>query len=217
MKKIISILLVLFNLVIARDPYQIIEKAKEKLERVNDYSADVDLKIDMKLLNIPNSHGKIYFKKPNKFKFKSEKFGLFPKQLSDLSLSSLLNQKFTAVYINEENYNNAKCDVIKVIPEDKNSEVSLITLWIDSKNSVIVHINSLSKSGIEGNIYFVYSQYIYYSLPDIVTVEIDLSNSILSKKSEKIKTSKKGYITVYYKNYLINKGIDNNFFNNSSK
>jgi outer membrane lipoprotein-sorting protein len=50
----------------------LVMKVKAKLDLVNDYEADGNMKTDVSFIKAPIGKVKIYFKKPNKFRLKKE-------------------------------------------------------------------------------------------------------------------------------------------------
>jgi len=54
----------------------LVTKVKAKLDQVNDYEADGNMKTDVSFIKAPIGKVKVYFKKPNKFRLK--KRGHFP-------------------------------------------------------------------------------------------------------------------------------------------
>ena len=69
----------------AQEIESILQKARQKIEKVNDYEASGKMKTNVAFLKIPVANVKVYFKKPNKLKLKSEKGVSFvPKGVSTL-------------------------------------------------------------------------------------------------------------------------------------
>jgi outer membrane lipoprotein-sorting protein len=70
--------------VAAQDINTLVLKAKQKIDKVNDYEASGKMKTNVTFLKVPIATVKIYFKKPNKLKVKSEK-GAFMKSVKRTS------------------------------------------------------------------------------------------------------------------------------------
>jgi outer membrane lipoprotein-sorting protein len=71
--KNIVLLISLFTaqVAIGQDINTLLNKAKAKIETVNDYEATATMKTNVAFLKVPVAKVKIYFKKPNKLKLKS--------------------------------------------------------------------------------------------------------------------------------------------------
>ena len=68
----------------------LMKKVRAKLELVNDYRADGQLKTDVPFMKIPESKVSVYYKKPNKFKIRKEEgISIVPK--GGINLNSLFS------------------------------------------------------------------------------------------------------------------------------
>ena len=75
MKKIISVLIITIAGLhsFAQDANVLLQTIKQKLDKVNDYSATGKMKTDVVFLKVPMATVNMYFKKPNKFRVSKEK------------------------------------------------------------------------------------------------------------------------------------------------
>ncbi len=92
MYKIIVIFLAINFLIIPqkKDPDQILQKVVANFEKIKDYEVDVNIKVDVEFLKVPESNAKIFFKQPDKIALKSEGFAMLPKNGFNFSPASLL-------------------------------------------------------------------------------------------------------------------------------
>ena len=224
MKKIILFLFMLsagLNAQQNHDPYKLLERVKQKFSTVNDYEVNAHIKVDVSFLKVPDMDAKIYFKKPDKLKMDSEGFAMLPKQAFNFSPDRLLSGNYSAIYVKQENIGNTPLEVIKVIPNDENSEIVLSTLWIEPGKNVIRKIESVPRKGGSFEISFNYSSNLNYPLPSSIEFYFDVPNMPRgmngpggSRQQPKAKGSKpeRGSVSIAYSNYKVNKGIPDSIF-----
>jgi len=226
-KQIISLILILavsgFSQV--KDPEKILQKVKSEYEKIEDYQVDVKIKVDVYFLKMPDRTAKIFYKKPDKFNIESEGFALLPKEGFSFSPLSLLNSKYTSFYEKEDTLKGIITSVIKVIPLEGSSDVILSTLWIDTKRSIIMKIESSRKPTGNFSIDFDYlkTKEGFY-LPSSMVFSFSIDKSVMPRGfdietnsesknaiSDSTKT-KKGTVYLNYSNYIVNKGIPDEVF-----
>jgi hypothetical protein len=82
----------LFYNAAAQDANTLIQKVKAKLEKVNDYEASGKMKTNVTFLKVPIATVKMYFKKPNKLKIKSNKgISFVPKGAVNINLNNMIS------------------------------------------------------------------------------------------------------------------------------
>ena len=75
MKVLLCICMCVFiavNGVCAQDAAELMAKVKWKLDKVNDYTAQGNMKIDVSFIDAPDSKVTVFYKKPDKFKVTKE-------------------------------------------------------------------------------------------------------------------------------------------------
>ena len=218
-------LLVLPRFAFAQEEAELVKKVKAKLDKVNDYTAEGKMKIDVSFIDAPDSKVVIYYKKPNKFKVKKNGgISILPKGGVSVNMGTLLaNNNYDIVPGKDVQLNGASVKVVKLLPQDENSDVVLTTLYIEEKNLVIRKATVTSRESGTYEIELSYSKYIDWGLPDKVifsfnTKDYKLPKGITfeyekgdSKKQEALK-NKKGKVEISYSGYSINKGIDDKVF-----
>ncbi len=210
-----------------QDMTALVMKVKAKLDQVNDYEADGNMKTDVSFIKAPVGKVKIYFKKPNKFRLKKEGgISLLPKGGVSVNMSSVIaTNDFVALAAGESIVNGTTCKIVKLLPINEASEIVLTTLYIDEPNLLVRKAITTTKENgtyeMEMN-YGVYAKYglpekvIFsfntkdYKLPKGITLEFDDNEKALSD-AQKLK-NKKGRVEITYANYIINKGIADAIF-----
>ena len=209
----------------AQDVNSILQKVKNKLNLVNDYEAAGKMKTNVVFLKVPVANVKIYYKKPDKFKIKNEKgISFIPKGAVSINLTNLLaDNNYTALDAGTAKIGNSNLRVIKLLPEDENSDIVLSTLYIDSDN-LIRRSKTTTKDNGTYELEMNYGKYAQYALPDKVTftfntkdykipkgVTFDFNEGDKKKPGDKMK-SRKGIIEITYASYKINKGVSEAVF-----
>lgn len=94
MKFLIALIFVLtqFGFSQSKDPNKIINDVVTEFNRVKDYVVDVNIKIDVEFLKVPETKAKIYFKQPDKVHLDAEGFAMLPKNGMEFSPSSLIKK-----------------------------------------------------------------------------------------------------------------------------
>jgi outer membrane lipoprotein-sorting protein len=214
------------NIVAAQDATALIQKVKAKLEKVNDYEAAGKMKTNVTFLKVPIATVKMYFKKPNKLKIKSEKgISFVPKGAVNINLSNTISgDKYTVLDAGTDKVNGTAVRVIKLLPDDDNAEVVLSTLYIDETNAVIKKAKTTTRENGSYELEMSYGKYIDYGLPDKIIFSFNTKDYKLpkgvtfdfddgeAKKMENKAKNKKGRAEITVSSYSINKGIADSVF-----
>ncbi|KAF0151600.1 MAG: hypothetical protein FD143_1733 [Ignavibacteria bacterium] len=217
---VLSILVSITLAAQTKDPNKLLDALKTKFEKVKDYQADVDVKLDMEFIKAPPTKAKVYFKQPDKFKLDSDGFAMLPKQSTNFSPMQLLKGDYTAVYVRSEKAEGKSLDVVKLVPNNDTSSFIISTLWIDTDNSVISKVETATKRSGTVKTEFSYTQD-SMPLPTVLKLTFNLGEANLpvnpmSSKKDNEQTRRptriKGTVVMTYTNYIINKGIPDKFF-----
>ncbi len=211
----------------AQDMTALVMKVKAKLDQVNDYEAEGNMKTDVSFIKAPVGKVKIYFKKPNKFRLKKEGgISLLPKGGVSVNMSSVIaTNDFVALAAGESIVNGTTCKIVKLLPINEASEIVLTTLYIDEPNLLVrkaitttkengtyemeMNYGGYAKYGLPEKVIFSFNTK-DYKLPKGITLEFDDNEKALSD-AQKLK-NKKGRVEITYTNYIINKGIADAIF-----
>ena len=207
----------------AQNPYQQLNLVYEKLNKANNYSVDVNIKVDLPFIKMLPINAKIYFKQKDKFKVVSKSIAIVPKQ-GFVQLNKLINDtsSFSAMYQGNEMINGVKAMRINVIPLSDTGDVVLGKLWIDEQQHLILKSQITTK--LNGTILtsYEYNSQKMFGLPDQMTFEVDIKKFKIpkavaadinaTKTASDGKENKKGRIVIKLRNYQVNKGIDDAVF-----
>ena len=230
MKKIFLFLIV-FAFVVpgqSKDPDKILDEVKKNFEKIDDYSVDVTIKMDVSFLKVPETKAKIYYKKPDKVNIESKQFALLPRRALDISPTSLLKGKYTAIFDKFVTLNGVKTAVIKTIPLEESSEVVLSTFWIDLTDFVVRKVEISTKLNGTFTININYNaRNKFKQLPSSIIFSFNVSKLNIPKRfsgqeeNDKADTSSNrstiGKVFIDYSNYKVNKGLPDSLFEAKNK
>ena len=231
MKFSLKILFILFTIhyslcARAQDMNDLVIKVKTKLDQVNDYTATGVLKTNVVFIKAPVSKVMIYYKKPNLFRLvKNGGISVLPKGGVSVNMGNVVSiNNFTALDAGEAVVNNVKTKVVKLLPDDDNSDVVLSTLYIDEANLLILKAVTTTRENGTYELTMNYGKYADYGLPDKVQfsfnakdyklpkgITLDFDENTNPSDTEKLK-NKKGKVEIDYSSYTINKGVDDAVF-----
>lgn len=127
------ILIVLFNIVTGNadnKASEITESLITKINKVNSYTADLLIKVDVDFVKIKERKAKVRYQKPDVFEIEADGFALLPKNGTNLEYMEILREPHTAIYLGEVKINNSPAHHIKIIPTDGKSQIVLAEMWI---------------------------------------------------------------------------------------
>ncbi len=211
----------------AQDMNALVKRVKTKLDLVNDYEADGNMKTDVSFIKAPIGKVKVYFKKPNLFRLKKNGgISLLPKGGVSVNMSSLIaTNDFVAIAAGESMVNGTNTKVVKLLPSNDNSDIVLTTLYIDEPNLLVKKAITTTKENGTYEMEMRYGAFAQYGLPEKVifsfntkdyklpkgvTLEFDDNEKPISD-AQKMK-NRKGRVEITYANYSINKGVSDLMF-----
>jgi outer membrane lipoprotein-sorting protein len=210
----------------AQDVSALVQKVKAKIDLVNDYEAAGQMKTNVTFLKVPVSTVKIYYKKPNKIKIKSEKgISFVPKGAVSINVGALLNTTaYTVLDAGTDKIEGKPVRVVKLLPTDDNAEVVLSTLYIDETNLVIRKSKTTTRTNGSYELEMTYGKYMGYGLPDKVVFSFNTRDYKLPKgvtfdfddgtnnNAPAPEKNKKGRAEITFNSYTINKGVNDGVF-----
>ena len=227
MRKIITIILFFIaGSARAQDINAVLQKAKAKIETVNDYEASGRMKTNVAFLKVPVANVKVYFKKPNRLKVKSEKgISFIPKGAVNINMSNITGtNKFTVIDGGTDKLNGHSLRVARLLPDDDNSDMVLSTVYIDDATGLIMKARTTTKDNGTYELEMSYGKFAAYGLPDKIIfsfntkdyrlpkgVTFDFDDGTSSPPADHNK-ARKGRAEINFSNYIINKGVSDEVF-----
>jgi outer membrane lipoprotein-sorting protein len=194
---------------------ELLNQIKNKLNKVNDYSANVEVSVNMDFLKMPKSKAELYFKKPDKFKFHSNNFAILPKAGVDFNPQKILDNDFAAVIVGDTLVDSSLMSIVKIISESDSSKFNSAKLFIDRTEILIKQMFLDAGEGSSIITEFNYDDQKEFGLPSEIKVSLDFTeteNENSKKRRSKIPSNFKGDITIRYTDYKVNQGIDDSVF-----
>jgi outer membrane lipoprotein-sorting protein len=224
MKSVYLIVFILLSVVgYGQTAEEILKGVIDKIDLVEDYQADVQIKAAIPFIKVPIAKAKIYFKQKDKFKVESKGIAILPKQgMSDLTGFLSNEKKYSAVLGEAKTINEHKTRLISILPTDENSEIILAKVYISTSEDLIYRTVLTTKSSGSVSIDYEYNLNKKYGLPNKMTFTVDIKKFKMPKsvasdirnneKEKKYKDNEKGTIVLTFSNYLVNKGISDDVF-----
>lgn len=223
-------LLVPAMLLRAQDVKALLQKVKEKYDKVNDYTATGKMKTNVLFIKAPVATVKIYYKRPDKLKIKNESgVSFIPKGSVNINMNNVLGlNNFEAVEAAAEKVNGVDCKVVKIFPLSDDENISRATLYIDEKQLLVMKSVISTRENGTYELLMIYKKYASYGLPDKVEltfntrdyklpkgISIDYDNGSNrqqpAQEADKNK-NQKGRVEITYSDYVINKGVPDDIF-----
>jgi hypothetical protein len=212
--------------VTAQDAAGLIRTVREKLEKINDYQADAEMKTNISFLRVPDAEVKVYFKKPDKIRISNEHgISLVPKESESISLYSLVAGKYQVIDAGYEELNGIPVHVVKLLPENENANLVLATLFIDSSRILILKAKITTRDNGTDEVELSYGKYAKASLPDKIVfsfntqdyklpkgVTFDYDDGTQKKNQGQDQKNQRGKIEISFHSYLVNTGLKDGVF-----
>ena len=224
MKSVLLVVFILTGVVgFGQTAEEILKGVIDKIDLVEDYQADVQIKAAIPFIKVPIAKATIYFKQKDKFKVESNGIAILPKQgMSDLTGFLSNEKKYSAVLGEAKTINEHKTRLISILPTDENSEIILAKVYISTSEDLIYRTVLTTKSSGTVSIDYEYNLNKKYGLPNKMTFTVDIKKFKMPKsvasdirnneKKKKYKENEKGTIVLTFSNYLVNKGISDDVF-----
>ena len=224
MKSVLLVVFILTGVVgLGQTAEEILKGVIDKIDLVEDYQADVQIKAAIPFIKVPIAKATIYFKQKDKFKVESKGIAILPKQgMSDLTGFLSNEKKYSAVLGEAKTINEHKTRLISILPTDENSEIILAKVYISTSEDLIYRTVLTTKSSGTVSIDYEYNLNKKYGLPNKMTFTVDIKKFKMPKsvasdirnneKQKKYKDNEKGTIVLTFSNYLVNKGISDDVF-----
>ena len=205
------------------DAAALLQRVQTRYDLVQDYSADVSIKVNVTFIKVPVKKGRLFFKQPDKIKLESPGFTILPKKGMGYGFYELFSKPYTSIYIRNERINGRNLAQVKVLPVDDQSDLLLATLWIDESSALVNRAELVSKTAGNSKIKISYPERPdRYGMPSRIEFEFDVTQKALPMgitgefdgpaKVAPDGKQDKARLTVDYSAYKINSGLTDSFF-----
>jgi len=206
-------------------PKQLIEDANQRFAKVLSYRASINLNFQIPGVQLEPIDGKVYYKKPSKFRIHAKGIIFLPKQNPYYALESVRDtNSFTAVPSGSEIVNGRNTRIVSVIPTANADDLILAKLWIDESQQLIHRAQLTTKTNGTITIEQKFGLYAKYGLPDVITFEIDVAkfkipkavsmelNAKTNAQGQSTPQNGSGTIKLSFSNYELNIPLDESVF-----
>lgn len=216
----ISVLLLVFHgSLMAQDAGQIIQRVRDRLEKVNNYEARATMTLDVPYMKVPASEVSILFTKPDHLEVRQDKgISIVPKGGLGANLNSLIfGGRYASIYAGTAKLDGREVSLIKLLPLDETADVVVSTLYIDTRDFLVLKAITTTRNNGTYHILLQYGKYASWGLPDEVTILFDLKDYKLpsglsfdydgagNSKENPRKTNGTGRLILRYSLYLVNR------------
>jgi outer membrane lipoprotein-sorting protein len=199
---------------------EILAHVRDRLMAIQDYTVEIHADLDMPDTKIPPMDVKVYFKQPDKLYIESEGFAMLPKQGLFINPSMFQDSLFLMMALPPDTLDGATVLPVELMPRGEDTPARKITLWVEPNHWTVEQIHTVTWDGQKITIRFtnqqVENQY-WLPMKALITMSIKQfadrmkSQHVESETTEKPKPGN-GTLTVEFKNYHVNKGIDDKVF-----
>jgi len=193
------------------DAALLLKDVLKKSEEVKSFEADVDIDVDVDFIRIPVKKGRVFYKSPDRFRFRATGFVLVPKKGLNFNVQEILASNHAAIYVGDDSANHK----IKIVPMDDQANFLLATAFVD-KSAPRINRLEVTTQG-QGNyvLLFEYDGSLPFAIPAVTRIKFEINQIdiplkfIGNLKVDKKKMGEKssGTVTLRYSNFVINKNI----------
>ncbi len=200
----------------AQEAKDLITAVNKKFEAVKDYNADVSMKFDLPGIKLNALKGKVYYKKPNKFRIKAKGIFFIPKDNPMKNIPTLLanTSSYTAVTSGYATVAGKRCAVVNIIPLDPNLDLVIGKFWISVENPLIYQSEITTKDNGTIRTQNTFGGYGKIGLPDQVKIIVEMKKFKIPKMlamdlkkksgSKTVGSNSEGEINMVMSNYKVN-------------
>ncbi|MFZ9386945.1 MAG: LolA family protein [Chitinophagaceae bacterium] len=221
---IILLSVMLSGIVNAQDIRPLLQKVKDKYDRVADYTADGRMKTNVLFIKAPVAQVKVYYKKPDRLRIRNERgVSFIPKGTVNINMNNVLGlNNYEAMAAGVEKVAGRDCRVVKIFPLSDEENITRATLYIDEARLLVIRSVISTRENGTYELVMHYTNYAEYGLPDRVELTFNTKDYKLPKgisidydngagKSDR-GGPRKGKVEITYTGYVINKGVPDSVF-----
>lgn len=195
---------------------QVLTLAEKNYSGIRDSKVDVDVSIHSPQVQMPDSKGTIYFKRPDKVTIVArEGFIVLPKDTFPGDPIDTIRKGFDSTYEGESQIGGLPVHVLKLVPKT-GQFAGIVKLYVEKARNLIVASRAESNGGKFASKWSYARVDGKYWLPSVIRVNMEgtVSQPVLDPYTMKMKPPKsgKGSAIVKFSNYRINKRVPDSVF-----
>lgn len=210
-----------------REATQVFYQLRERMNSVQDYVADVRMKIDVRFMRVPLLAGKLYFKSPGKLRLeRNGGISVMPRKSINLSVDKMMpTGSVTVIDAGSDVISGTPVRILKVIP-DTEGDIVLTKVWVDETRMLALRTETTTRESGTVQTELTYGKYEKQALPDRIVFIMDVKEYKLPKgvtmdydegtqappAKNGAQLPKKGRIEIRYLSYKINTGLSDALF-----
>lgn len=201
----------------------IVRHLQSAFSAIEDYTVRMDIKTDIRGVNIPEMEVKAFFEQPDKVHLESKGFAMLPREGVLINPNRFNPDDFYMSVLGKEMLGSREIFKLELVPRREGIRVRKMILWIDSVRWIILKTDSITWQGQSVEVEFQYEHFLNrYWLPVKAVAEVDLASFKgfssfhdrpdwdQSRRTEP--EERKGTITIRFHDYRINEGIPDSVF-----
>ncbi len=198
---------------------QVLKNVVAVFDGVQDFTASVDITIDVEGLRVPPMHAKLYYKRPDKTHLEAQGFAMLPREGIGLSFVKLL-QQFTVDVLDRDTLSGKTEYRLHMRPRDDRNKYRSLLLYVDREQWTpdLFILTSLDSRVTKGRI--MYERNDRFLLPEVVTITLasvgvdsaDALPAVPDLVVPRRQNLRMGTITVRYSDYKLNTGLQDDIF-----
>ena len=186
---------------------EIIAKALDLRKGINDFTASFDIHLDVEGLDIPDSRGTVYFKRPDKLHVTSERgVVILPKDaIMPTRIGEAIAEGADVTVLGERETPAGVLYGLKIVPKDDRDGVRLVS-WVNGKNWTMQKLEVWQ--GARRAMSFTWEHTLVekrFWLPKSVTCD-------LAQRATRRRQRMRGTASIAFTNYRVNTGLPDSLF-----
>jgi hypothetical protein len=206
------------------DAASLVKRITRGTASVRDYSVQTTITPKLPMINVQPLQATLYFKQKDKYRFVTPGIAVLPKQgFSDLARLLSNVDLFSPLITGKENVGGVATSVITLLPTVDTMDVVVAKLWVDPATALVHKAQITTKSSGTVGVRYAYGAESSKGLPRQVVFTVDMKKFKIPKgvatdlnrkksSSSKDEPASSGTITVDFRDYRINKGVDDAVF-----
>jgi outer membrane lipoprotein-sorting protein len=206
---------------------EILSKVVTGFLTVRDFSVTVDVEIQMERVQIPKMKAMMYFKKPDKVHFSSQRFLLLPREGLALNPSTLQEHYRTQSLVHDT-LDGKKVFKLFLTAKDSKTRLRELNIWVDPLTWTIAKVETIPYEG--RNLSMVFSYQLVqekYWLPAKLLLQYKTESDQAIMDSSRTSDQpydvpqraapRNGAMTILYSGYIVNTNIPDDVFEKKEK